>query len=73
MKEKEVAESRGAVEIVAPDESVQLRMEAISTVARACEQLAQALTSPAFAVTINGNITAIGPRNSVVVRNKKKP
>ena len=49
---------RGAVEIVAPDEQTVKRLEAIATVARACEQLAIALGSPVLSVVINGSITA---------------
>jgi len=51
-------ESRGAVEIITPDENVTLRLEAIVSIAKACEQLAAALANPVQTVTINGNITA---------------
>ena len=49
---------RGAVEVIIPDELVGKRLEAIATIARVCEKLATALSSPIQIVTINGNITA---------------
>lgn len=61
---------RGAVEIIGPDEHVGQRLEAIMTVARACEHLAEALTTPPFTVNIHGNITANAEYGVKV--NKKK-
>ena len=64
---------RGAVEIIAPnDEGIQLRLETIAVVARACERLAMALETPAFQVTINGNITANAPAGVVMGLKKRK-
>jgi hypothetical protein len=49
---------RGAVEIITPDECVEVRLRAIATIASACEELARALNMPITSVTINGNITS---------------
>lgn len=54
----ELKEEHGALEIICPNETVMERMEAIIAIARTCEKLANALNSPAFMVTVNGNITA---------------
>ena len=55
-----VEEGRGAVEIIGPTDSVdmRMRMEAITALARAMQTLAAALDRPVQQVTINGNITA---------------
>jgi hypothetical protein len=63
------ADRRGALEITFPDETLRQRLDAIMSVARACERLADALMTATSTVIVNGNVTACG---SYGVKSKKR-
>lgn len=63
---------RGAVEVVMPDEAIELRLDTIRAVARTCEKLAEALCASALTVNFSGNITAVAERGVKVTKRRPR-